>query len=64
MLIKVDVEKTYDTLRWDIILATLAWICFPSVWLSWIRACFTLVSSYFIINGRPSKWISPTRGVR
>lgn len=37
---------------------------FPSAWLNWIKACFTSISSYFLNNGQPSKWISPSRGVR
>lgn len=63
MIFKVDIEKAYDTLPWNAALATLARMGFLNIWISWIRACFTSVSYSLIINGEPTKWITPARGV-
>lgn len=64
MGIKVDIEKAYDTLNWDTILATMTKMNFPSMWISYIKAC--LNSTYFsiLVNGVPTNWIFPSRGVR
>ena len=64
MIVKVDVEKAYDTLSWKVILATLAKMNFPTIWLVWIRACIFTPSFAFLINGQPSRYIKSTRGVR
>lgn len=32
MLAKVDIEKAYDTLSWNAILATMIKIGFPALW--------------------------------
>ena len=64
MLIKVDIEKAYDAMEWEAILATLKVMNFTEVWISWIRACIISPSFSFIINGQPSDWITPARGVR
>lgn len=36
MIVKIDVEKAYDTLSCNIVFATLVKIEFPPVWVSWV----------------------------
>lgn len=63
MIIKVDIEKAYDTLNWHVILANLIKMGFPSNWVSWVSAC--LRSSFsLLINYQPSRWFSSSRYVR
>lgn len=64
MVIKVDIEKAYDTLNWDTILATMVKIYFPNLWISYIKACLNSTSFSILVNGRPTDWISPSRGGR
>ncbi|XP_039136968.1 uncharacterized protein LOC120274488 [Dioscorea cayenensis subsp. rotundata] len=64
MLIKLDIEKAYDSLSWSAILATLTKMNFPDKWVSWISACLCSSSFSILINGVPSPWFSSSRGVR
>lgn len=64
MLIKVDIEKAYDTLKCNAILAALARMGFPSIWISWVRACLSSTSFSLLINGQPISWVTPSRGLR
>ena len=64
MLIKVDVEKAYVILNLNVILATLARIGFPNIWISWIRACLSSTSFFILINGQHSNWFTLFKGVK
>ncbi|XP_039125466.1 uncharacterized protein LOC120261592 [Dioscorea cayenensis subsp. rotundata] len=64
MLIKIDIEKAYDTIHWSAILATLSKMNFPPIWISWIEACISSTSFSFLINGQPTPWIRSSRGIR
>lgn len=54
MLIKIDVEKAYDTLSWSAILTVLIEMKFSTTWISWISICLTSTSFSLLINGTPS----------
>lgn len=64
MLAKIDIEKSFDTIEWPAILATLLKMNFPHIWISWIQEC--LSSSFFslIINGSHTSWFPSSRGIR
>lgn len=62
MLIKTDIEKAYDTLRWNI--AIFSNMGFPTLWISWVKTCLSSNRFSFLINGQPSNWISSARGIR
>lgn len=47
MMIKVDIEKTYETLEWNAILATLGRMKFPIKLIDWIKTCISSSSFYF-----------------
>ncbi|XP_039119691.1 uncharacterized protein LOC120255989 [Dioscorea cayenensis subsp. rotundata] len=64
MILKVDIEKAYDTINWNIIYATLIKMNFPSIWISYIRACLEASSYSILLNGKPSVWFCPHRGIR
>ena len=64
MILKIDIEKAYDSLNWNAILATFARMGFPSPWIAWIRALLDAVTFSILVNGQPSNWITPSRGVR
>lgn len=64
MLVKLDIEKTYDSPSWNAILATLYRINFPSKWINWIQACFSSASFSFLISKQPTHWIKSSKGLR
>lgn len=63
MLLKIDIEKAFDTIEWLAILATLRKMNFPQVWISWIQECLSSSSFSLLVNGSPSPWFSSSRGV-
>lgn len=64
MLIKLDIEKAYDSLSWNAILATLTKMKFPGRWINWIKVCISKVSFALLINKSPSNWFNSTRRLR
>lgn len=63
MLVKIDIEKVFDTVNWNTILATLQKMGFLAIWISWIDSYLSSASFSFVINGQPSPWCSSTRGI-
>lgn len=64
MILKIDIEKAFDTLEWIDVLATLRKMNFPDKWISWIQATLSSTSFSFIVNDQRSSWISSSHGVR
>ncbi|XP_039120341.1 uncharacterized protein LOC120256728 [Dioscorea cayenensis subsp. rotundata] len=64
MLIKLDIEKAYDTIDWNAILAIISCMNFPDHWISWVSTCLQSCSFSLLINGSLSPWFSSSRGVR
>ncbi|KAJ0983983.1 hypothetical protein J5N97_002339 [Dioscorea zingiberensis] len=52
MLIKLDMEKAYDIIRWETVTAVLGKMNFPKKWITWIRECIETTTFSFIINGK------------
>ena len=48
--IKVDLQKAFDTLSWDFILAVLSVMKFPDVFIRWIKGCLTIARFSISIN--------------
>lgn len=63
MLIKLDLEKAYDTIDCSAIFAILSCMNFPARWISWISTCLQSCFFSLIINGIPSPLFSSSRGV-
>lgn len=51
MLIKIDVEKAYDTLCWNVLLDTLLKLDFSIIWISLVKTYLSLGRFSFPING-------------
>ncbi|XP_039142228.1 uncharacterized protein LOC120279366 [Dioscorea cayenensis subsp. rotundata] len=39
-------------------------VIFPRIWISYIKACLEATSFSILLNGKPSRWFRPSRGVR
>ena len=63
MLLKVDIEKAYDSIKWNTVLATLTLMKFAEIGISLIKACITSLTFSFLVNDQPSKWIFSQRAL-
>jgi hypothetical protein len=62
--LKVDLKKTFDTVRWDFILAGSEAINIPQQMVTWIRLCLSTVHYTVNLNGEPHGFFKATRGIR
>ncbi|CAN1760768.1 LINE-1 retrotransposable element ORF2 protein, partial [Linum perenne] len=63
-VLKVDMLKAYDRVSCEFLFKTLEALGFNSVWIGWIRALVSTVRFAVLINGQPTPWFQPTRGLR
>ena len=61
---KIDLQKTFDTLNWKFILAILSIMNFPTIFIKWIRSCLTTSKFSLSINGGLVGYFKWARGVR
>lgn len=64
MVLKLDLEKAYDRLRWEFILDTLLDLNLPHIWTDWIHECVSTGSLSLLWNGERTDSFAMTRGVR
>jgi hypothetical protein len=64
LLIKLDISKAFDSVRWDYLLSVLEWRGFPARWREWIASLLTSSMSRVILNGSPLDSIHHGRGLR
>ncbi|GKA88942.1 reverse transcriptase [Tanacetum coccineum] len=64
MALKLDLNKAFDRVEWDFLMATLKKMGFADRLCQWILACLTLYELEFLINGESIGNIQPTRGIR
>ncbi|KAG7564109.1 Ribonuclease H domain [Arabidopsis suecica] len=64
MLLKLDLEKAYDRIRWDFLEDTLKAAGLPEVWIHWILQCVCGPSMNVLWNGEKTEAFKPSRGLR
>ncbi|XP_010424324.1 PREDICTED: uncharacterized protein LOC104709399 [Camelina sativa] len=64
MLLKLDLEKAYDRVRWDFLEDTLHVAGFSSTWIAWIMQCVTGQLMTVLWNGEKTDPFTPLRGLR
>jgi hypothetical protein len=62
MLIKLDLSKAFDKLRWNCMYSVLSAFGFISYWIEWIMELTYSVFFSILVNGVPSKPFSPSQG--
>jgi hypothetical protein len=64
MAIKIDMEKAFDRMELNFILAILSKLGFHPTWINWIKLCITFSSFSIMLNGSPYGNFNPERGLR
>lgn len=63
-ILKVNMNKAYDRVRWDFVEWLLDAMGFPAHWRHWIMQCITTVSYSILVNGESSSPFKPKCGLR
>lgn len=64
MILKIDLEKAFDRIEWSFIHDFLLYFNFSNKLIHLIMSCVTSFSISILINGKPSQFFEPTRGIR
>ena len=64
MLLKLDLEKAYDRVRWDFLGDTLKAAGLSQAWVGRIMDCVSGPSMSILWNGEKSESFKPARGLR
>ena len=64
LLLKLDIKKAFDSVRWDYLLDLLQRRGFPPKFRNWLAALLYTASSRLLVNGIPSASIKHGRGLR
>ena len=62
--IKVDMRKACDRVSWNFVRAMLTSMNFSSTWTNWIMECISSVQYVILLNGSPTQFFHPSRGLR
>jgi len=64
LIIKVDFEKTYDSVNWGFLEYMMRRVGIEAKWVRWIKACVFGGNMSILVNGSPTKEISVQRGLK
>ena len=64
LLLKLDISKSFDSVRWDYLLSLMQHRGFPQRWINWIAATLSTSTSRILVNGFPTDPILHGRGLR
>jgi hypothetical protein len=64
MAVKLDMEKAFDSMEWEILLRILALRGFNFTWIQWIKQCITTTSFSIMIGGTAFGKFLPSRSLR
>ncbi|XP_058726375.1 uncharacterized protein LOC131597715 [Vicia villosa] len=63
-MLKVDLEKAYDSISWKYLRLILKEIGFGDIWMNWMDACIFMSHLSFLVNGSATKDFKAQRGLR
>ena len=61
---KLNIEKAYDHVNWDLLIYMMRRMVFRERWIAWIRHGIFSASVVVLVNGSPSQFFSASRGLR
>jgi len=63
-LLKIDLAKAFDRLKWDFIAVALTRLQLPTSFINLIYQCISTTTLSILVNGEPTAGFSVTRGIR
>lgn len=63
-ILKVDLQKAYDTVHWEFIHEALQYLKFPYMFIGWIMECVLTTAFSVSINGNLHGFFQGRRGLR
>lgn len=63
-MIKIDLQKAYDSVEWPYLEQVMVELGFPYKFISWIMACVTTVNYTILFNGETSEPFNAAKGLR
>jgi len=64
VMVKVDFEKSYDSVDWELLYYMMGRLGFNDKWVKWIKMCLESATISILINGSPMKEFKPRKGLR
>eukprot|EP00253_Pinus_taeda_P009198 PITA_09198 len=64
MLLKIDLSKAFDSIRWDYMQKVLKAFGFDHAWIRWVSSLISSAFFSILINGIPTSTFYSTRGIR
>jgi len=64
LIVKLDFEKAYDSVRWDFFYYMLGRLGFRTKWISWVKACLKSSTISILVNGSPTQEFNPTKALK
>lgn len=63
-MLKVDLRKAFDCVRWDFILSSLRALAIPDRYIGLIKECLSTATFSVSVNGVPGGFFKSTKGIR
>ena len=63
-LLKIDFEKAYDNVNWNLLISIMSQMGFPPIWCSWVRGILLSARSAVLVNGSPTFDFRCEKGLR
>lgn len=63
-MLKVDLRKAFDSIRWDFVLSTLRGLNIPEKFVGWIKECICTPTFSISLNGMSDGFFKSARGLR
>ncbi|KAE8782766.1 hypothetical protein D1007_43816 [Hordeum vulgare] len=64
IVLKLDFQKTFDSVSWQLLETVLKAKGFPTLWRDWISNIKKTSQSAVLLNGNPGSWIQCKKGLR
>ena len=64
LICKLDIEKAYDSIRWEFLYQVMGKMGFGGRWIRWIKWCISTASFSVLVNGSPAGYFPSSRGLR